>query len=151
MENMKKVGPRLLASVKKHKILTIILAISILLLVWWAFVNLTPKPLGDKMEYLGKVDSGGGLFFRDYAPSSTYYYGTDMEPTELTGYFREATYAPIDNFARKHAFFTTTEKDFMFIYLDGYAKQSIPYTSNKKYIVSIQDSEYPIAKKHLKN
>ncbi|MDX2776569.1 hypothetical protein PV379_04355 [Streptomyces caniscabiei] len=61
-------------------------AIIIALLSWWAWVNFSPKPLGDKMEYLGKKDYGN-VFGFDSKPYSVYYYGTDMDEEEVASYF----------------------------------------------------------------
>lgn len=72
-----------------------IFGIILLLFGWWAFVNLRTYPLGDKLEYLGKQDLGGGLFFSDSRPYSEYYYGTDMTAEEVVGYFRGAEVEPI--------------------------------------------------------
>lgn len=95
------------------------------------------------MEYLGKKDSGN-IFGFDQAPSSDYYYGTDMEPEEMKDYFT-AQYSPQENLAYKNASFTTGGKDFMFTY-----EFQSSFTTHKKYIVSISRSQYNIAKNYLK-
>ena len=95
------------------------------------------------MEYLGKEDYGNILGF-DSRPYSVYYYGTDMEPEEMKDYFT-AQYSPQENLAYKNASFTTDGKDFMFTY-----EFQSSFTTHKKYIVSIPDSQYNIAKNYLK-
>lgn len=69
---------RIISFAKKHKIITILAVIVIIGTAWWAWVNFSSKPLGDKMEYLGKKDYGN-VFGFDYHPYSVYYYGTDMD------------------------------------------------------------------------
>jgi hypothetical protein len=78
---------------KKQKLLLGIAGIFVVLAGWWGYVNFMPHPLGDRLEYLGKENLGGGLFFRDYAPYSVYYYGTDMSVEEVVRYFKGARLA----------------------------------------------------------
>lgn len=136
---------------KKKKIYIGTTVVVVTLVVWWAFVNFAPKPLGNDLEYLGKENLGGGLLFSDHRPYSVYYYGTDMEPTELARSFHGANYAPLENFAIKHARFTTPTGDFMFTYLDDHDKKSISYRSTKAHIVSLSDSDYTVAKSYIDN
>jgi hypothetical protein len=80
-----------------HKLKTIhiiILTIGVLLLIlagYWAWNNFSPKPLGSKLEYIGKEDYGCIILFCDSGPSSTYYYATDMSLEEVKKYFGKAS------------------------------------------------------------
>lgn len=58
----------------------------------WVQLDNSPKPLGDRLEYIGKKDYGCGGFIGvcDAAPGATYYYGTDMSIEEVARYFKEA-------------------------------------------------------------
>src|SRR5919202_225124 len=58
----------------------------------WVHLDNTPKPLGDRLEYIGKFDYGCGGFIGmcDSAPGAAYFYATDMKLEEVVGYFRGA-------------------------------------------------------------
>jgi hypothetical protein len=54
----------------------------------WVHLDNSPKPLGDRLEYVGKFDYG--CIGCDAAPGAAYYYATDMKLEEVVGYFRGA-------------------------------------------------------------
>lgn len=142
---MKKLSSEFVRTVKRHKILSVVGALVIIFLGWWAVISLAPHPLGDKLEYLGKKDYGCWIGFCDSRPASTYYYGTDMSPEEMKNIF-SARYSPLENVAFKNARFTTADGEFMLTY-----EPSGSFSTSKKYVVSIVNSQYVIAKKYLKN
>jgi hypothetical protein len=130
--------------IKKHKVITVLFGITLVLIGWWSVVNFIPHPLGDEMVYLGKEDYGGGLFYRDYNPSSVYYYETDMDEFAMRGYFA-ADSPNSEGLAFKHAYFNSPDGDFMFTY-----ENDTGFSKKKKYIVSIGKRQYEIARKYLK-
>ena len=136
---------RIVSFIKKHKIITTFAVIVIIGGAWWAWMNFSPKPLGDKMEYLGKKDYGNILGF-DSRSYSVYYYGTDMDEEELAGYF-DAKYTPLESMAFKNARFVVDEKEFLFTY----QQREDFFKTSKKYIVTLNGSKYPLAKASLRH
>lgn len=136
---------RFISFTKKHKIITVLVLVVIVSTAWLAWGNFSPKPLGDKMEYLGKEDYGNILGF-DTHPYSVYYYGTDMSEEELVGYFDANLKHPVDNKAGyADVYFTKSGEDFYMTY-----EASSNFKTSKKYTISMTDEYYNIAKKHLK-
>jgi hypothetical protein len=102
-----------------------------------------PHPLGEKMEYLGKEDYGN-VFGFDYHPYSVYYYGTDIEPEDMAGYFGAELEWPIENkLTYIDVNLTKNGRGFYLTY-----KTSDTFKTSKKYVVSIKDEYYSIAKKY---
>lgn len=130
--------------VQRRKVISIVITIVIVLSSWWAITTFMPHPLGEKLEYLGKKDYGCWIGFCDSKPASTYYYGTDLEPSEMQTVF-SAQYSPLDNLAFKNARFTSSDGEFIFTY-----ETTRSFSTSKKYVISIVNSQYTIAKEHLK-
>jgi hypothetical protein len=128
---------------KKKVWLAVVAAVVVAGFGWWTWNEFVPRPLGDKLEYLGKEDYGN-IFGFDSFPSSTYYYGTDMTSEELASYFKKAEYAPLDNLAFTHARFMTSNGEFMFVY-----ERNSSFVTNKKYVLSLPKSQYKSAKDSL--
>ena len=97
------------------------------------------------MEYLGKKDYGN-VFGFDYHPYSVYYYGTDMDEGELTGYF-DAEYTPLESIAFKNVRFVVDGKEFLFTY----QQSEVSFTTSKKYIVTLNGSRYSLARAALRH
>ncbi|MDX2776570.1 hypothetical protein PV379_04360 [Streptomyces caniscabiei] len=144
--------------IKKYPTTSIVLAALLAFLSWWAWVNFSPKPLGDKMEYLGKKDYGN-IFGFDSKPYSVYYYGTDMDEGEIGQYFKDVSSpeevsqelgdgysAPILSFKSQKGNFTLV---FYSNNLDAVMRNK-SFTNTKKYLVSILDSDYPTALESLR-
>jgi hypothetical protein len=74
---------------KKKVWLGIIAGLMVVMLGWWAWNEFAPRPLGNKLEYLGK-ETYGNIFGFDSFPTSIYYYGTDMTVDETVDYFSKA-------------------------------------------------------------
>ena len=150
---------------KKYIFFGIIPGILLALFGWWAYGNLRSYPLGDRMEYLGKQDLGGGLFFSDSRPYSEYYYGTDMTAEEVVRYFKGAR---IDDASELEGvqesggsprLFLTYKKSaesFVVTYYNvthqdhAYIPPHIQWGS-KKHVIQVTSSGYEIAKKSLNN
>jgi hypothetical protein len=64
--------------------------LAVLLIGWWTWVTFSSKPLGDRLEYIGKRDYGSWLPLSSQRPGSTYYYATDMSLEEIKQYFKGA-------------------------------------------------------------
>jgi hypothetical protein len=130
---------------RKKKIwLAVVAGLVVVGFSWWAWDQFVPRPLGDRLEYLGKRDYGN-IFGFDSRPSSIYYYGTDMSPEELASYFDKAKYTPQGNFAFKHAQFTSPgNKTFTFVY-----EKDSSFVTDKKYTISLPGSQYKYAKGSL--
>ena len=69
----------------------VICAIVALLTSWWVWDYFSPKPLGDKLEYIGRTDYGSWLPLSSSSPTGVYYYATDMSIGEVGRYFKKAT------------------------------------------------------------
>lgn len=133
--------------IKKHKVLAVILALVITLCLWWAWAQLTPHPLGDRMEYLGKEDYGN-IFGFDSAPNSEYYYGTDMSLEEVAKYFNSTI---VESGTTPHG---TVEFGIKLpsgetIYSKLYPVAQSKYKTTKKGVVEIPSFKYDAAKKYL--
>ena len=113
---------------------------------WWAWVNFSPKPLGDKMEYLGKEDFGNILGF-DTHPYSVYYYGTDMTKDEVITYFSKATlnYQTQEKANETLLNFTLNGKEFFVTYY----KDLNVFRSKSQTGISIDSFHYADAQKSL--
>jgi hypothetical protein len=115
---------------------------------WITYDNIRPRPLGEEMVYLGKIDSGGGIFYRDYAPYSVYYYGTDIAPEQLIEQFKDTSLQhPIEDNGQYTDVWleSISGETFSLTY-----KKDNSFKTEKKYIVSILDEDYMTARQHLK-
>ena len=84
--------------IHSHKKIYIILSIfiGIILLAvgsWMIHTATTTYPLGDKLDYIGKKQSGCyiSLTICDSVPSTAYYYATNLNRQELTEYFKKVS------------------------------------------------------------
>lgn len=161
---MKKIFSAVSGFIKKHKTISILLGIILVGLLWWSAVNLTPKPLGDKLEYIGKEDYGN-IFGFDSRPYSVYYYGTDMNEQDIKNYFSKATYttpsndlgggggSPESRFTSLD--FKSSNGDFSLeFYPDGRGAEALYLNKNSfkyKHLISIPDYEYNAATVNLSN
>ncbi|HEU5122054.1 MAG TPA: hypothetical protein VFT59_04360 [Candidatus Saccharimonadales bacterium] len=122
----------------------------------WVWYDNGPKPLGEKMEYVGKRDYGCWLGFCDSKPGATYYYATDMNVEEVVRYFGKAKLlrtSPADSFHRYSTLeFNTQKADFEIkIYTDksDESKHINIQEPTKKYMISIPHFDYSVAKEAL--
>ncbi len=140
---------------KKQTVMIAIAGVIVVLASWWAYVSFMPHPLGDKLEYLGKEDFGGGLFFQDYRPYSEYYYGTDMTPEEVISYFKKSSVVKAPSPAVGEAYFGIRAPTGETIYVTLYDKEIVQtkypdlHKTNKKYILELPSSKYEAAKASL--
>ncbi len=134
--------------------------IGVLLLGWWAWNQFSPKPLGDKLEYVGRSDYGSWLPLSSAPPTAVYYYATDMSNESLVNYFRNATSSSSDGSAlntdykdqyiklkNKHS-----GKEFLVVYYsDGAAtaRQNKLSPITKSHVVTVDSFNYDIAKASL--
>lgn len=130
---------------KKHKIITIISITLIATFTLWGITNLTPHPLGTKMEYLGKEDYGCWVFC-DSQPASVYYYGTDMDPKSVIGYFKKSTEFEEPRLSQGKNYFgvQTPSGETIYIYHYPSAKQKL-FKTDKPYVVEIPSFKYQVA------
>jgi hypothetical protein len=124
----------------------------------WVHLDNTPKPLGDKLEYVGKFDYG--CIGCDAAPGAAYFYATDMSLEEVVEYFRGAglveeaikeSYSEAKgaqyrlNFTAKHA----SQRGFSLNYYDKglyIVRRYGLHSTNKKFIIEIDSRAYQNAK-----
>jgi hypothetical protein len=78
-----------------------ILIVLVISLAWWIYTTTLTYPLGDKLEYVGKKDTGCyiSLTICDSRPSTTYYYATNLSQNELTRYFKNTSEAEVESSA----------------------------------------------------
>jgi hypothetical protein len=139
----------------KKVIFSIIGLVVIALGGWWAYVNFAPHPLGDKLEYLGKENLGGGLFFYDYKPYSVYYYGTDMNVDEVEKYFKNANItSPAMDRSEYIDITLKNQRTSKLIHMSYYEDAEKIRTSNltnsdRKHIIKINSEDYNAAKDSL--
>lgn len=114
-----------------------------------------PHPLGDKLEYIGKEDLGGGLLFRDAASYSLYYYGTDMTPEQIAEYFKNGNVLEKSNTTDYGSSLRIKAPNGETIDIDitpaNILQQNDPKAprSDKKYILQIPSFKYDAAKSSL--
>jgi hypothetical protein len=140
---------------KKQKAIIGITAFIVLVISWWAFVSFAPHPLGDKLEYIGKEDLGGGLLFRDTTSYSLYYYGTDMTPEQVAEYFKNGSILEKSNTTDYGSSLRIKAPNGETIDIDitpaNVLQQNNPKAprSDKKYILQIPSFKYDAAKSSL--
>jgi hypothetical protein len=139
-----------------HLILLTIAIFVIGVVGWVVYVNkVVSYPLGDRLEYVGKRDFGCyGLC--DSAPTSTYYYATDMTVEEVEGYFRGARlvqlYQPDKYQVYTTFYFDNDNYDFNIHYyptLSDIGEEINLNHSDKKHYIGLAKSKYDTAKKSL--
>ncbi len=125
----------------------IIIVVLIVAIAGWAtYDNVRPRPLGNEMVYLGKEDYGNIFGFDSY-PASVYYYETDMDEDTIKEYFN-ATALELPGLAYKNATFSSSDGEFSFSYESDTDFNS---EKKKKYIVTIGNKQYEIARKYLRD
>lgn len=141
--------------VSKQTMIIIIILISLCgLFALYIYPNfIFSKPLGDKLEYVGKTDYGCWVVC-DANPGSIYYYATDMSVEEVTNYFKATTPSPLRTFDDMTDFVLKTK--------DGHSISIYYYTDKEKVvdkginkkvyrkaIISIPSFHYDAAKNSL--
>ena len=130
----------------------------VVLVSWWTFFNFMPRPLGGGLEYLGKKDYGGGLFYSDSDPYAEYYYATDMDIKEIKSYFPKTEAEVSTEFGSSISYtiellrFKTDQNSFVITYYSdakAIVKEAKIRDTNKKYVVSIAGFDYETAKATL--
>src|SRR5690606_3919320 len=111
------------------------------------------KPLGDKLEYIGKTDNGSWVVC-DAKPGSTYYYATDMSVEEIADYFKATTSSPLRAFDGMTDFVLKTKDGHsisIYYYTDKekVADKGINKKVRRKAIISIPSFHYDAAKNSL--
>jgi hypothetical protein len=129
---------------KRHKVLSIVALLVVLMTVWWG-VNLIPKPLGDRMEYLGKEDYGN-IFGFDSLPASIYYYGTDLSVEEIPAYFRKSVVVeePRLSQGKNYLGIQTPSGETIYVYHYPSSKLKL-FKTDKPYVVEIPSFKYEVA------
>ncbi len=139
----------------KQKIIVGITAFIVLIASWWGFMFFMLHPLGDKLEYIGKEDLGGGLFFRDAAAYSVYYYGTNMTPEQVAEYFKNGNVLEKSNTTDYGSSLRIKAPNGETIGIDvtptNILRQNNPKApkSDKKYILQIPSFKYNAARSSL--
>jgi hypothetical protein len=150
---MKKFTSKPHLSRKKKTWLTVIVGILVISLSWWAWNEFVPRPLGDKLEYLGKKDYGNLLGF-DSFPYSVYFYSTDMEASEAVEYFAKGHIIDEPSTQKETSFTLQTSNGETFrvsfytkdAFEDKYS--NLPKPKND-YVLSIPSFKYNVAKDSL--
>jgi hypothetical protein len=128
-----------------HKVLIVLALVIVGVGGWVAFDNRL-RPLGHEMMYLGKEDYGGGLFYMDYAPTSIFYYETDITPPDLPSYFKATLKHPIEDSGDYiDVSLTGSRGDFIV----SYRKSSPLFQHKKKYLTTLTQESYQIATRYL--
>lgn len=126
----------------------------VIILIWWAWGQFAPRPLGERLEYLGKRDHGNWLGF-DSFPYSTYFYGTDMDAKKSIEYFTKANLIDEPGTSSSTSFVLQSPSGETFR-VNFYTKEAFedkynnsPPPRNSSYILSISDSKYNAARDSL--
>jgi len=137
----------------------IVCLIFLSLVGWWGYSIYADSqktyPLGDGLEYIGKVDYGCWLIC-DSSPSSVYYYATDMSSSEIVRYFDKATVVQNNSPDSFHAYTS------LWLRYNGESFDIYHYEnkndvsrklklrdSTKAHVINIEESAYDLAKKSL--
>lgn len=140
---------------KKYIILGIIGAIIISFAGWWAYDNFSSRPLGKKLEYVGKTNYGCYVFC-DSKPGSTYYYATDMTLEEIGSHFSKASLKQKNDSDSFHAYtslwLVTPDGSFDVYYYasaDMLPKGIASKDTQASHFISLTASKYSLAKDSL--
>lgn len=114
------------------------------------------KPLGDKLEYIGKTDYGCWLVC-DANPGSTYYYATDMSVEEVTKYFKKSSMIEKPSTIDGETYFgiktPSSETIYMYYYKDKHHKKVERVgnlrSSAKQHVLTLPSFKYDAAKNSL--
>lgn len=112
---------------------------------WITYDNVRPRPLGDKMVYLGKEDYRN-IFGFDYLPASIYYYGTDLNIEDIPLYFKKSILLqkPFSENGKATINLQTPSGETIYIY--HYASSDLSLFNTKKtYVIEIPSFKYQIA------
>lgn len=140
---------------KKPLIVTSILALILFLGV--ISYQLRTHPLGDQVEYIGKVEHGTWTFpFTDSSRYDTYFYGTDMSANDLARYFR-ATISDATGDPNASAYYylrlpSGQEIDIRYYHDKNNSFSSPPQwakNTSKKYFFFIHNQDYEALKNSL--
>lgn len=158
---MRKMKP---ADKRFYLVLSTIVATLLLWAVGSWVIGMMPKPLGDKLEYIGKSDYGCWYPLCDSRPASTYYYATEMKLDDVTHSLftrakllekpHESGITTGGGYAESYwlEFETRDGKEFT---IDYYPHPENAFDSyglaktNKPSIISMDSKVYPIAKDSL--
>lgn len=140
---------KFLIVIQKHKVITAIICIIFSIVSWFIISSTLPHPLGDDMDYLGKRDFGALLLGAD-KPYSVYYYGTDIAPDDITGYFSGIVLdLPIKNKGSYANVWLSSNGKSLTVTYHKFSPGGIKST-NKKYLIAITNSDYDQLKKLVK-
>lgn len=133
------------------KVIAIICTIVLIILLptsWFAYTAFSPKPLGDKLEYIGKQDYGC-IVFCDSRPGSVYYYATDMNIEQIEAYFNNAVVKRPSEDKMDYAWIWLKNKvssqTFLLNYYNQEDSQKLTHKREDKNIISITSEQYATA------
>lgn len=140
---------------RKQIVILVIATVAVLLVGWWGWWQFGPKPLGDKLEYIGKFD-GGCIWICDSEPYTDYYYATDMTPQEVVDYFKGANLLNYDELTEWQGSknstatftFSTRGKEITITYYNNSQEQVDSFQlrpTNKGRAVEIRSTDYFLA------
>ena len=123
--------------------------IGAILIGWWAWEQFSPKPLGDRLEYVGREDYGCWIIC-DSAPASVYYYATDMTPEEVVAYFKGANMElPLESEGDNVRIWLKKNNDSFLVRYYNNDKKIKKYASENKKVISLRSQDYSFASKSL--
>ena len=124
-----------------------------LLLGWWAWSYFSPKPLGDKMEYLGQESYGSWFFLSDAKPGSNYYYATNLSLEEVVAYFKKSSVEQKPTLTNGEAYFSIKTASGEVVYLNYYQhpnlilhQHNFPSIPNKPFVLTFTSTKYDALK-----
>lgn len=141
----------------KRKPLIVTIVLASILLMGVIFFQLRTYPLGNQVEYLGKIEHGTWSFpFTDSSRYDTYFYGTDMSADELASYF-QATISGVTGDPNASAYYylrlpSGQEIDIRYYHDKNNSFSSPPQwakNTSKKYFFFIHNQDYEALKNSL--
>ncbi|HEU5122332.1 MAG TPA: hypothetical protein VFT59_05820 [Candidatus Saccharimonadales bacterium] len=141
--------PKKMSAANKRFYLVLI-AIVVALIGWWGWLQVMPRPLGDKLEYIGKEDYGSWLPLSSARPASVYYYATDMSKEEVREYFRGAKVdEPITPQGGDFLIWAERNNNNFIIRYHTDKTMLNKYAHGRKAVVSVRSEDYNLAKESL--
>lgn len=127
-------------------------------LIPWVQLDNTPKPLGDRLEYIGKQNYGCTIGFCDAKAGTSYFYATDMSIDEVGKYFKKARLkeppTSESDFTSIWLYNDEIDKDFFLYYynpenLSDSERAALNLRNSSKNLMKIDGSDYQNAKSSL--
>lgn len=149
---IKKVTKTAFHNAKKKVILVTAGLIFLSFISWMVYNSTRSYPLGEKLEYIGKMSGGSYYPLSASKPYTDYYYATDASPEEITkSYFKDARLTESLHNGQDGWYEIKTDKGVVTITIKKRIDVNLAIVQpiSKKYILTISDYEYDALRSSL--